>query len=328
MPATFDLPWEALQTYRGSSPRPDDFDAYWSRALSEIASVAPAPEIIPAGFETSFAICSHLTFAGVGGARIHAKLLQPRNVVGQGPAVLQFHGYGGNSGNWFDKLCWVAEGFTVAALDCRGQGGLSEDTGGVKGNTLRGHVIRGLDGNPEDLLYRQLFLDTAQLARVVLDMPGVDAGRVAAMGGSQGGGLALACAALEPRIRAISAFFPFLCDYRRVWKMDMVKEAYAELQTYFRSNDPLHEREDAVFTRLGYIDVQNLAERIRGHVLFATALMDTTCPPSSQFAVYNKITAPKTLRVYPDFGHEFLPGNDDAVFTFIRQQCCSDKNEG
>lgn len=321
MPATFDLPWEALQTYQGSSPRPADFDAYWTRALAELAAVAPEPEVRPAEFETSFAACSHLTFNGVGGARIHAKLLRPRTATWNTPAVLQFHGYGGNSGNWIDKLGWVAEGFTVAALDCRGQAGLSDDPGGVKGNTLRGHVVRGLDGDPEDLMYRQIFLDTVQLARVVMDMPGVDSTRVAAMGGSQGGGLALACAALEPRIRAVSAVFPFLCDYRRVWRMDMVKEAYAELQTYFRSFDPLHEREDEVFGRLGYIDVQNLADRIRGRVLFTTALMDTTCPPSSQFAVYNKITAPKQLRVYPDFGHEYLPGNDDAVFAFVRGFC-------
>jgi len=32
----------------------------------------------------------------------------------------------------------------MAAMDCRGQGGSSEDSGGVKGNTLCGHIIRGL----------------------------------------------------------------------------------------------------------------------------------------------------------------------------------------
>ena len=45
------------------------------------------------------------------------------------PAVLLFHGYTGNSGDWSDKLGYVSEGFTVAALDCRGQAGLSEDRG-------------------------------------------------------------------------------------------------------------------------------------------------------------------------------------------------------
>jgi cephalosporin-C deacetylase len=58
---------------------------------------------------------------------------------------MEFHGYTLNSGDWTDKLLWVAAGYSVAALDCRGQGGVSEDLGGVKGDTLNGHIIRGLD---------------------------------------------------------------------------------------------------------------------------------------------------------------------------------------
>ena len=50
-----------------------------------------------------------------------------------GPAVLMFHGYSGSSGDWSDKLGYVALGYTVAALDRRGQGGLSEDSGHVQG---------------------------------------------------------------------------------------------------------------------------------------------------------------------------------------------------
>lgn len=65
-------------------------------------------------------------------------------------------------------LPWICcIGFTVAALDCRGQGGLSEDKGGVLGNTLQGHIIRGLDDpNPDNLLFRDIFLDTAMLAKL------------------------------------------------------------------------------------------------------------------------------------------------------------------
>ena len=48
-------------------------------------------------------------------------------------------------------------------------------------------------------------------------------------------------------------------------------------------------------------------------------LMDTTCPPSTQFAAYNKIPGPKSLALYPDFGHENLPGHADAVFQFMSQ---------
>lgn len=46
-------------------------------------------------------------------------------------------------------------------------------------------------------------------------------------------------------------------------------------------------------------------------------LMDTVCPPSTQFAAYNKIEAPKSVVIYPDYGHEGLPGANDRVFDFM-----------
>jgi cephalosporin-C deacetylase len=99
--------------------------------------------------------------------------------------------------------------------------------------------------------------------------------------------------------------------------MDLAKGAYEELATYFRQFDPLHERENDIFTRLGYIDNQYLAKRIRAEVLMTIGLMDITCPPSTQFAAYNKIVSTKNLLIYPDFGHEGLPGVNDLIFKFM-----------
>ena len=317
MPLTFDLPLEKLPTYAGTNPRPADFDEFWARGLAELDALDPAPEFQPAEFQTAFARCRHLVFRGTRGGRVYAKLLEPANARAGRPAVVQFHGYSGNSGDWAGKLGLVAQGFTVAAMDVRGQGGRSWDAGGQAGTSFYGHFIRGLDGPPDEMLFRQVFLDTALLARIVMGLPGVDPRRVACAGASQGGGLALACAALEPRVARCAAAYPFLSDYQRVWKMDQDVGAYKELRDYFRLFDPTHARETEVFTKLGYIDVQHLAPRIRAEVLMATALRDTICPPSTQYAAYNKIAAKKTMVHYPDFGHEGLPGHEDRVFQFL-----------
>ena len=317
MPLLFDMPYEDLLIYEGTNPKPEDFDNYWEESLAEMKAVDPQIELVPAAFQTIFADCYHMYFTGVGGARVHAKLLKPKNRSKPGPALLQFHGYSMNAGDWFDKLPYVAAGFTVAALDCRGQGGKSVDVGGVEGWTLNGHIVRGLDDVPKKLLFRSIFLDTAQLAQIVMAMPEVDETRVGATGGSQGGGLTLACAALEPRIKKAAPVYPFLCDYQRVWDIDQDVDAYDELRAWFRRFDPRHERETEVFTRLGYIDNQHLAPRIQSEVLMAVGLMDTICPPSTQFAAYNKITAPKSLVVYPDYAHEGLPDLSDQIFQFM-----------
>lgn len=316
-----DKPLAELKTYPGLNPRPADFDAYWDAALRELDATDPQPELVPSTeLMPRHSEAFDLWFTGVGGARVYAKYLRPKKSSGKNPAVLQFHGYSGYSGDFSPRLAWSGEGFCVAALDCRGQGGRSEDAGRVLGTTYRGHIIRGLDDpDPRKLAFRQIFLDTAQLARVVMGFPEVDAARVGAMGPSQGGALTLACAALEPRIKRAAPVFPFLCDYQRVWEMDLAKDAYEELRTWFRQSDPLHRREKEVFTKLGYIDCQHLAPRIKAEVLMFTSLMDPVCPPSTQFAAYNKITAPKEMVLYPDYAHEIhLPGESDRTFNFFR----------
>ncbi|MGB1252057.1 MAG: acetylxylan esterase [Candidatus Promineifilaceae bacterium] len=322
MPLGFDMSLEALRTYQGRNPRPADFDTYWDTALAEMEAVDPEVVWVSAEFQPPFAECLHLYFTGVGGARIHAKVVRPRTPSATpSPAVLQFHGYTGSSGNWLQKLPYAAAGMTVAALDVRGQGGRSNDNSNVTGNTLNGHIIRGLndalDGNPEKLLFRQIFLDTAQLAKIIGAMPQVDANRMGVMGASQGGALTVACAALVPSIKRASPVYPFLSDYKRVWEMDQTKDAYAELKSWFRRFDPRHEQENDVFKQLGYIDIQHLASRIKAEVVWHIGLDDTICPPSSQFATFNKLTCSTTLRIYPDFKHEGLANEPDETFEFM-----------
>lgn len=309
-----------LQAYEGISPKPGDFDRYWERALSELDAQSLNYELVPAEFTSVLAECFHLYFTGVGGARIHCKYVRPKlSSAGKGPGVVMFHGYGCDSGDWLEKVGYAAHGISVLAMDCRGQGGISEDNLTVQGTTIRGHIIRGIDDpDPDNLYYRNVFLDTAQAARILMAMPEVDPERVGAFGLSQGGGLTVACASLEPRIKIAVPVYPFLSDYKRAWEANITASAYEELNYYFRFFDPHHLREQDIFNRLGYVDIQNLADRITGKVLWVTGLMDPICPPSTQFAAYNKITAPKELLVYHEYGHEYLPYlADRALQSFL-----------
>jgi len=243
----FDLSVEQLYTYAGRNPRPSDFDAYWDTALAEMNALDPKPHLEKAAFEHPLLDSYHLTFTGTGGASIYAKYLRPKKIEGKLPTILCFHGYSGASESWTFLSAFASAGFCVAALDVRGQGGKSDDAGVVKGNTLQGQIIRGLDdADPHKLLFRHIFLDTALLARVVSAFPEVDETRLAARGGSQGGGLTLACAALA-NIKVSAPVFPFLSDYQRVWEMDLAEDAYVELKQYFRRFDPTHKRQAEIF---------------------------------------------------------------------------------
>ncbi|MDO4294392.1 MAG: acetylxylan esterase [Eubacteriales bacterium] len=311
------MPLEQMKTYRGTNPRPADFDEFWDRGLAQAAACETKVELKPAEFQAKGCECFDLYFSGVDGARIYAQYLRPAGVSEKVPVVFWFHGYSGNSGDWFTKLSWVQQGFAVAAMDCRGQGGKSQDPGGALGSTYIGHIIRGLDDSAEKLLFRQTFLDTVMLVRAVSAFSEIDETRMAVYGGSQGGGLSLVCAALNPQICCAAVQFPFLCDYKRVYDLDCMGSAYEELRYFFRTADPRHERETEFFTRLGYIDVQYLAERIRADVLWGTALKDQACPASTQFAAYNRLTCKKEMVIYPDFGHEDIRDYMDLGFQFV-----------
>ncbi len=309
---------ESLLAYRSQGPEPSDLRAFWGEAQRELELNDPQQVIKAAAFEHPACRAYEMSFNGIGGARLRAKLLRPAQQREPGPALLLFHGYTANNGDWMHKLPWVAAGFTVAALDCRGQGGASDDPGGQKGQTLHGHLIRGLAEGPRALAYTAHFLDAARAFSLLRFMEGVDPERVAVMGGSQGGALALACAALRPGVAKAVVHYPFLSDFRQVFRSGARHSAYGELWDYFRRRDPLLLDEQRAFNALSYIDVQNLAPWIQAEVLFGASLLDEACPPQSQFAAYNRLGGPKQLLCYPCHGHEELPGWDDRAWGFLK----------
>jgi cephalosporin-C deacetylase len=54
---------------------------------------------------------------------------------------------------------------------------------------------------------------------------------------------------------------------------------------------------------LGYFDNAVLAPRITTRTVIDVGLRDTTTPPSTVFAAFNAIEAPKEIVVYPYSGH-------------------------
>lgn len=307
---SLDMPIEELKKYMGCSPKPEDHSEYWMRALDELNELETTYEIRESGFDTPNVSCYDLTFMALDGAHIYAKLLIPKKVEAPLPAIVEFHGYGGKSTDWFTKLPFAEAGRVVLSMDVRDQLGES----GV-GDYRRGNLVKGLASDDIDsLYYRAVFLDAVTLVRIAMDLEVVDSERVATLGISQGGAIAIAAAALEPKVSKVFTVYPFLSDFKRVWEMDLGECPYAELKFLFRFKDPLHKREDEFFTKLGYIDIQNLAERVEGEVTMATGLLDRICPPSTQFAVYNKLLSPKNMLIYPDFGHEDIIGLSDEIY--------------
>ena len=304
MPLRVDMQLNQLKEYYGSSIEPLDIKEFWNKAKEELLSLNLDIKMVKNSFETPYCECFDLYFTGVEKANIHVKYLKPKKVPTDSkiPAILEFHGYGGSSKDWTYKLPYVACGIAVFSMECRGQLGESTDSFGELNNFRTCNLTRGIK-TPENLYYKKVFLDALQLSSIVKSFDFIDETRIGTMGYSQGGGIALAVAALDSQIKSVFAVYPFLSDYYRCWNMD-TGAAYEDIKNYFRQKDPQHLYEKELFHNLGYIDIQNLASWIKADVTMTTGLMDKVCPPSSQFACYNKITSPKRHLIFPEYGHE------------------------
>jgi len=182
-----------------------------------------------------------------------------------------------------------------------GQGGRSEDAGGVRGNTLHGHIVRGLDDKPEKLLFRQIYLDCASSPAWSWRCPGWTPS-ASARPADRRRGLTLACAALEPgspaprRPTLPLRLPPRLGDGPGQGRLRRAAQ-------FFRLFDPLHEREEEIFTRLGYIDCQHLAPG-SGPRPDARGPDGHGLPALHPVRGLQQDRSKKEMVIFPDFGHE------------------------
>lgn len=302
------------QLYTGLTPVPDDFDAFWAERMAEADAVELDYEI-SASEIPSFDTVDYLDlwFTGMGGARLYAKYVKPRSEEPV-PLVLQFHGYPGATRSWFEQSSFAGMGCALIGLDNPGQGGKSQDVGGFLGTTVSGHIIAGLDGPVENMYYVRLYQDVRILCRIVRELEGIDLSRVYVNGASQGGGMGIACCALNPDLIArASILYPFLSDYRQVYNLGADEIAYEGIRYYSRWFDPDGSREDEWFGKLAYIDTASFAHLVRCPVLFGTGLADTICPPKTQDAVYNQLSCEKDRHFFEGFGHEEIAAFDDMI---------------
>ncbi|RKS05304.1 cephalosporin-C deacetylase [Nocardiopsis sp. Huas11] len=304
--ALFDLPLDELRAYTPERTEAADFDDFWSKTLAEAAEFDLAPEFTPADTSLTGVEVYDASFAGWGGHRINAWLLVPRGADRPLSCVVRFIGYGGGRGFAEDHTVWAAAGHAALIVDSRGQGGAAHHAPGATADPdggafaqAPGVMTRGVL-DPETYYYRRLFTDAVRAVDTAAGHPAVDADRISVSGGSQGGAIAQAAAALHPGVRAAVIDVPFLCHMRRAVEITG-KEPYAELVRFLAAHRGQEER---VMRTLSYFDGMNLAARGRVPALYSVALMDEVCPPSTVFAAHNHWAGPKDITVWPWNGHE------------------------
>ena len=304
MPLT-DLPLDELRSYRPEVAEPSDFDEFWSETLAEARVADRGYDLALAETPLTELVVDGLTFSGFGGDPVKAWVTRPAGTVGPLPTIVEFIGYNGGRGLPGERLHWAASGYAHVLMDTRGQGsgwGTGGDTPDPHGSgpASAGFMTRGIL-DPADYFYRRVFTDGVRVIDVVREFPFVDSARIAVTGGSQGGGIAIAVAALCDGIVAVMPDVPFLSHFRRAVDLTTADPS-AEIARYLSVH---RDNVDTVFTTLSYFDGVNFARRIEMPAYFSVALMDEIVLPSTVFAAYNHLASgDRSIEVYPFNGHE------------------------
>ncbi|WP_221469303.1 acetylxylan esterase [Cohnella nanjingensis] len=303
----FDLPLEQLRAYRPELTKRPDFDAFWSDTLAELARVPLQSERARMPYPVRGLTVYRVFYPGFNHARIEAYLALPDSDRPL-PGIVQYHGYNwGSDHNLHDTVNLALKGYAVLQMLVRGQQGESVDNVVSPNGHVSGWMTKGIQDR-ETYYYRGVYMDAVRAIEVLQGMPEVDASRIAVVGGSQGGAITLAAAALSDAPKLALAEYPYLSNFDRA--IDIAPDGpYGELNEYFRRYSSYPEIEAKARETLAYFDVMNLAPRVQCRTWVCVGLVDTITPPSTVFAAYNHLACEKEIAVYRYYGHEGIPGS-------------------
>ena len=151
------------------------------------------------------------------------------------------------------------------------------------------------DDNRNYSYYKRVFVGALRAVDFITSLPQYNGKALGVTGSSQGGALSMVTAALDKRVTFYAAIHPAMCDHRA--HLQKVAGGWPHYFYYFPTPTPQR------IQTADYYDMVNFARRITVPGWFSWGYNDDVCPPTSTYAAYNSITAPKELHPYLETGH-------------------------
>lgn len=305
MQQLYDLPLDQLMVYKPELTRKDDFRNFWNETLDELRKVPLEYRMEPYAYPAKGVKVYNVRYKGFNNAEIEGWLAIPAGSCPH-PGLLLFHGYNwAYDGKLHETVNMALHGYACLQILVRGQQGHSVDNIVSSYGNPMGWLTKGIL-NPYEYYYRAVYMDAVRGTEVLASMDFIDEKHIGLMGGSQGGGLAIATAALSNIPVVAVCDFPFLAHFERA--IDIAPSGpYNELNDFFRRNTDPKIEEQARRT-LSYFDVMNHAPDVKSFTFMTVGLVDQTTPPSTVFAVFNHLVCEKKCSIWRYFGHENIPG--------------------
>ena len=308
------------KTYRGISTaafepekiqptisNPADFAAFWEKEIAEVKKIELQPTLtLLADKCTDKVNVYHVSFRNHGNSRMFGILCMPKQ-DGKYPALLHVPGAGIRP--YAGDLANAAKGMITLQIGIHGiPVNMDPDvyTALMQG-PLSGYWAFNID-NKETNYYRRVYLGCIRAVDFLCQLPMADTNRIGINGGSQGGALSIITAALDSRIKYLTAYYPALSDMTGY----LQGRAGGWPHLFAGNSLPFQNKPDKI-AALAYYDVVNFARILKIPGYYTLGFNDETCPPTSMYAAYNQIKAPKELLVVPETGHWTFPEQNEAL---------------
>ncbi|HEU5078914.1 MAG TPA: acetylxylan esterase [Opitutaceae bacterium] len=308
---------------RPTQTEPADFDAFWKAAKEELATVpidatyTPIPEASTGTVNVYLVRLRNVGKSWEGPGHFYGILCEPK-APGKYPALLRVPGAGVRP--YFGDVEMAEKGVITFEV---GIHGIPVNMPKIVYNDLLGGALDGywmfnLDDKSK-YYYRRVYLGCVRANDFLTSLPNWDGKNLIVAGASQGGQLTIATTALDPRVTGLAVTHPAFCDvtgelHGRAggWPHPFKPDP----ETGAKSPNATPEK----IATTTYYDSVNFAKRIKVPGYYNWGYNDDTCPPTSTYAAYNIITAPKELAVTLELAHQYTKEQQDAINGWIAKQ--------
>lgn len=300
---------------------PGDFDAFWQAGRDELSKlpIEPRLTLLPDACTDTVNVY-HVSFRTVGPnwttvpSRIYGILCEPK-APGHYPAVLKVPGagirpYAGDKG-------LAARGVITLEIGIHGVpvNMAQEVYDALFAGPLCYYWLFNLD-NKDTFYYRRVYLSCLRANDFLTSRENWDGRNLLVMGASQGGQLTIVTAALDQRVTGLCATHPAFCDVTG----DLNGRAGGwprPFQPDASSGMPSIHSTPAKIATTTYYDTVNFARRLKVPGYYTWGYNDDVCPPTSIYAAYNVITAPKELGLTLELAHSYTPEQWEAINAWV-----------
>lgn len=291
---------------------PADFHDYWAKVLEEArkAPLNPTMTLLPERCTETDNVYQVSFQTKAWGGRFYGILSLPKK-EGKYPALLRVPGagvrpYTGDTYTAPGKVITLEVG--IHGIPVTMQPSVYD---ALAAGALNNYWIFGRD-NRDASYYNRVVVGALRAVDFLCSLPQYNGKALGVTGSSQGGALSVITAALDPRVTFLAAVHPALCDHEAF----LQKRACGWPHYFYYYGAP----DAKTLETVRYYDTGNFARLLGVPGWFSWGYNDEVCPPTSMYAAYNVVTAPKELHLYLETGHYWHQEQWDEWLEWIKKR--------